>query len=452
MIILEGCGVVTVDPGRTVHKMASIAIDADRISAIGAPDDIARQYPEAETIDMTGKIAFPGFVNIHTHTFLTILRGLAEDQGGNSLYGQMYPMKSILTPEDRYTLGMLGCVEALRFGTTTITENYEGAIDIAPAIQKLGMRGVLSENVNDAVMLEIRKGRYEFSEEQGERQLQNAVDLVERWHGAEDGRILCQMAAHAPDTCSRAILERIRDIAEQRDLGLHIHIAQTQREVDQVELREGMRSVEFLHSAGFLGPRTIGAHCVFIRPNEIQMLGRTGTTVAHNALINAKRGKVAPVMALEAAGANIALGSDNMSEDMSGVVRAATIVNRIREGHGSIPSSHDALEWLTMGGARALGLDHEIGSLEVGKKADITLVDFRKLHLRPVFDPVANYVHNGLGSDVDTVIVDGRILVRGGEVLNVDVDDVIDAGQQQAENFWQRFESAFGGSVMREGG
>jgi len=450
-MILERCGVVTVDPERTVHKEASIAIDAGRIATIGAPDDIARQYPEAETIDMAGKIAFPGFINIHTHTVLTILRGLAEDQGGNSLYGQMYPMKSILTPEDRYTLGMLGCVEALRFGTTTITENYEGATDVAPAIQKLGMRGVLSENVNDAVMLEIRRGRYEFSEEQGERQLQTAVDLVERWHGAEDGRILCQMAAHAPDTCSRAILERIRDIAEQRNLGLHIHIAQTQREVDQVELREGMRSVEFLHSAGFLGPRTIGAHCVFIRPNEIQMLGQTGTTVAHNALINAKRGKVAPVMALEAAGANIALGSDNMSEDMSGVVRAATVVNRIREGHGSIPGSHDTLEWLTMGGARALGLDHEIGSLEVGKKADITLVDFRKPHLRPVFDPVANFVHNGLASDVDTVIVDGRILVRGGEVLTVNVDDVLDAGQQQAEAFWQRFESAFGGSVMPEG-
>lgn len=451
MKILDRCGVVTVDPQRTIHKEASIAIEADRIAAIGPPGDIERQHPQADIIDMRGKIAFPGFVNLHTHTILTILRGLAEDQGGNSLYGQMYPMKSMLTHKDRYTLGMLGCVEALRFGTTTITENYEGATDVAPAIQKLGMRGVLSENVNDAVMLEIRRGRYEFSEEQGERQLQAAIDLVERWHGAEGGRIICQMGAHAPDTCSRGILERIRDIAEQRGLGLHIHIAQTPREVDQVERREGMRSVEFLASTGFLGPRTIGAHCVFVRPNEIQMLGKTRTNIAHNALINAKRGKVAPIMALEAAGANIGLGSDNMSEDMSGVVRAATIVNRIREGHGSIPSSHDALEWLTMGGARALGLDHEIGSLEAGKKADITLIDFQKSHLRPLFDPVANFVHNGLGSDVDTVVVDGQILVQGGKVLPVNEQDIIDAAQQQAEDFWRRFAANFGGSVMPAG-
>jgi 5-methylthioadenosine/S-adenosylhomocysteine deaminase len=446
--IIDGGGVVTVDSQRTVHRQAAIAIEGDRIAAIGPSDEVRRAYPDAEVIDARGKVAFPGFVNLHTHTILTILRGLAEDQGGHSLYGQMYPMKSILTRDDRYTLGLLGCVEALRSGTTCIVENYEGATDVAPAIQQLGVRGVLSENVNDAVMVEIRRGRYEFSEEQGQRQLQAGVDLVEQWHGAENGRITCQLAAHAPDTCSRGLLETIVRLSEELNVGRHVHLAQTPQEVAQVEAREGMRSVEYLASTGYLGPRTIAAHCHFIRPNEVELIGRSGTNVAHCAFISAKRGKIAPIMALQAAGANIGLGSDNMSEDMVEVVRLALIVNRVREAHGSLPSSHDVLEWLTIGGARAVGLDHEIGSLEVGKKADIVLVDYRKAHMAPVFDPVANFVHVGLSSDVDTVFVDGRLLLRDGVVLTADEQEVIEAGQRQAEGFWRRFSQQFGGTVM----
>lgn len=448
MQIIDGGGVVTGDAQRTIHDQAAIAIDGDRIAAIGASDEIRRQYPDAEIIDARGKVAFPGFVNLHTHTILTILRGRSEDLGGASLYGQMYPMKKVLNSDHRYALGMLGSVEALRCGTTTLVENYEGATDVAPAVQQLGIRAVLSENANDASMLTIRQGRYEFSDEQGEQQLQAGIDLVEKWHGAENGRIMCQLAAHAPDTCSRGLLERIVQLAEERDLGLHIHLAQTAEEVAQVELREGMRSVEFLETTGFLGPRTVAAHCIHIQPNEVQLIGQSGTNVAHNAVINAKRGKIAPAMAMQAAGANIGLGSDNMWEDMVAVARTALMVNRIRESHGSKPTSHDVLEWLTMGGARAVGLADQIGSLEVGKKADIVLVDFHKPHLAPVFDPVANFIHAGQGSDVDTVFVDGQAVMQGGVVRTVDEGDVIRNAQEQAEDFWRRFEAEFQGRVM----
>ena len=451
MRILDNCGVVTNDSSRLIHNEgAAIAIDRDRIVAIGTAEEIRDQYPNAERIDMTGKIAFPGFVNSHTHTVLTVLRGLAEDQGPHSLYGQMYPMKTVIEDQHRHALGMLGSVDTLRSGTTTMVENYEGSTAVAPAAEKLGIRAVISEVANDAVMVNIRRGRYEFSEEQGQEQLDAVEAHIKNWHGAANGRITTQASAHAPDTCSRDLLRKVIDIAEKHDVGLHIHLAQTPREVQQVQQREGMGSVEFLHSVGFLGPQLIAAHCVYINPREIQLLGKSGTTVAHNALMNGRRGKVAPTMHLEAAGANIALGSDNMHEDMVAVARTALVVNRIREADGSIPSSHDVLDWLTMGGARSLGMEDDIGSLEVGKKADITLVDFRQPHLQPLIDPVVNFVHNANARDVHTVLVDGEVVVRDGKTVNVDEDEVIDNANEMARDFWRKFQAQYGGTVMPE--
>ena len=424
--------------------------DGGVIRMVGATDDARQAFPSADIISAPGRVAFPGFVNAHTHTVLTMLRGLAEDLGPHSLYGQMYPMKSILSAEDRYAIGMLGCVEALRFGTTTITENYEGSIDVAPAIQELGMRGVISEIVNDAVMVDIRRGEYRFSEEQADRQLQRAVDQIEAWHGAASGRITCQVSAHAPDTCSRELLERLVAISDERGLGRHIHLAQTPKEVSQVELLHGMRSAELLADTGYLSDRTIVAHSIHVQPHEIELIGRSGASIAHCAVINGKRGKAAPIVALEAAGANIALGSDNMSEDMLDVTRHAMYANRVREDIGTIPSSHDVVEWLTMGGARAVGLADSIGSLEPGKQADVTVVDFRKPHLAPVFDPVANFAHNAIGADVEMVFVGGKRTVAGGRVQTVDSAEVVKAAQAQAEDFWTRFSDQFGGTVMSE--
>ncbi len=293
--LIAGATVVTMDPERRVLPGAAIALHDDRIAAVGSAADLARANPGAERLEAAGMVAFPGFVNLHTHTSLTVLRGRAEDLGGDSLYGQMFPLRDMLGPDQRYALGMLGLSESVRFGSTTSVENYAGTAHVARAAERLGVRAVISETVNDAVLTRVRQGSYTFSEEQGERQLAAGVALVEAWHGKAKGRILCHMSAHAPDTCSSEILQRVKEEAQRLGVGITIHLAQTAEEVAQVERMHGCRSVELLDRLGFLGPEVVAGHCIHVNQAEIEILGRTRTAVSHNAAINAKRGKIAPV-------------------------------------------------------------------------------------------------------------------------------------------------------------
>lgn len=448
--LIVGATVVTMDPERRVLPDGAIAIEGDRIAAVGERGALEAAYPTAERLDATGMVAFPGFVNIHTHTMLTVLRGRAEDLGADSLYGQMYPLRSLLGPSERGALGLLGLVESVRFGSTTTLENFVGLADLAPAAERLGARVVLSETVNDAVLPRIRTGAYSFSAEQGERQLAAALALADRWHGRADGRIQVIMAAHAPDTCSPELLLRVKAEARRRGLPVTLHLAQTEQEVQQVERRHGCRSVELLDRIGFLGPDVIAAHCIQVTDAEIALLGRAGITVAHCAAIAAKRGRTARVWDMRDAGANVALGTDNMSEDIVEVLRHALVMGRIVRRSGTDPNPWAILEAATLGGARALGLEREIGSLEPGKQADIVLMDYRQPHLTPSYPDsvVPLLVHCALGSDVHTVLVAGRTIVEAGRVVTVDQAAVIREGQAAADLVWARFEAEHGARVM----
>lgn len=428
--------IVTMDADRKILKPGALAIQGDRILDVGPEEEMLRSYPNFRKLDARGKAILPGFVNLHTHTALTVLRGVAEDAGIKSLYEQIFPMTALMTGQDKYTMALLGCLEALKSGTTCIVENFHGMADIVGAVDRIGLRGVVSEIVNDADLLEIRKGQYRFDPKIGQDLLQKGVDLVEKWHGKENGRILCHLSAHAPDTCSPGLLKEIKALSEKLDVGITVHLAQSPREVEQVLGREKKRPVEYLESVGFLGPRVIGGHCVHIDQREVEILGKTRTNVSHNAAINARRAWIAPVFALKQAGANIGLGSDNMSEDMVEVMRVALLVGRIKTNNFAALMPDDVLEMATRNGAKALGLDKEIGSLEKGKKADLVMIDLDKPHLVPLVKVVANIVHTGMASDVDTVMVDGHILMEGREVKIVNEKEVMEQAQKTTERLW----------------
>lgn len=438
-LLIHGGMIVTMNPEGKIWKEGALVIKGDRIQDIGPQDDILKSHPDIRRMDSSGKAVLPGLVNLHTHTVLTVLRGVAEDAGIKSIYEQMMPMTDLMTPEDRYNMALLGCLEAVKSGSTTIVENFSHMADIVPAVDRSGLRAVVSEIVNDADLLEIRKGNYRFDTKIGESLLKKNVDLIEKWHGRGNGRIRCHFGPHAPDTCSPWLLKEIKALAEKMDLGITIHIAQSPGEVEQVVRREGKRPVEYLEAADFLGPRVIGGHCVHLDQKEIDLLGRTRTHVSHNAAINARRGFIAPIRALKDAGANIGVGSDNMSEDMFEVMRIALMVGRIKTGNYEAFMPQDVMEMATRNGAKALGLGKEIGSLEKGKKADVILMDLKKPHLVPLMNVMGNIVHTGLSSDVDAVIVDGQILMEGREVKTLNEEEVLIRAQKTTERLWEQF-------------
>jgi 5-methylthioadenosine/S-adenosylhomocysteine deaminase len=273
----------------------------------------------------------------------------------------------------------------------------------------------------------------------GEWSLQQALDLHARFHGTENGRLGVQIAAHAPDTCSRRLLEQIRGVRDRLGVRVQSHLSQSKIEVERVRERDGMSPPELYDDVGLLDDKLLAAHCIHLSRDDIDRIGKAGVHVAHIAKGNQTGGTMAPTSALRRGGAKFALGTDNMHGDMIEVMRWALGCGRLQEVHVSDfwqPST--VLEMATMGGARAMGLENEIGSLEVGKKADMVILDFRRPHLVPLIDPLANLVHTAQGRDVECVIVDGRVVVQNGRLLFVDQGEILRNAQSAAENLWRR--------------
>ncbi len=432
--------VVTMDDQRRVIPDGAVAIAGKRIVAVGESAELEQQYanPSCKYMDARGRTVFPGFVNIHTHAALSILRGVCEDQGTTPAWTRSVPQGVFLSADDLYLFSLLGALEALKFGSTCIVDNYTHSPANVRAFDELGMRAIVSERIHDANLHKIPDGIYEFDEAIGEVMLARNVELIEKWHMKDDGRIRCCLGPHAPDTCSTTYLERIRSVANERGVGMVIHVAQGMREVELVRERtKGLSSVQYLREVGILGSDVIAGHCIYIDDQDIEILAETKTQVAHMPEGNAKWGATAPVPRMRRIGINVGLGTDNMAADMIEVMRFAVCISRIVGQNTTEPKAADVLQMATMNGARAVGLADEIGSIEVGKRADLVLVDYRKPHLMPVVDPVSNLIYTGLGSDVETVLVDGRVVVEHGQSTLVDEEAVLRAAQAVANARWQ---------------
>jgi len=430
--------IVTMNPERDVLQNAALAVRNDRIEWLGSMDAVPEMYNIARRLAVPGQIILPGFVNLHTHAALSILRGLADDRGLSPAYSPRVPQGVFLSPDEIYLFTLLGGIDALRLGTTTIVDNYLYCDKTVVALDELGLRAVVSERLHDADLFQIPHGVYQFDERLGDELLARNLALVEEWQGASNGRITCRIGTHAPDTCSTAYLEKARDAADRLGIGMVIHLGQAPREQQEILQRSGKRVTHYLHDLGLLGPQMIAGHCVFVDESEMDVLAQTGTQMAHLSGSNAKAGKKAPVNELLARGMNIGLGSDNMSGDMVEAMRLALIIARLRTGDNQALKALQVLEMATINGAHALGMQDEIGSLEVGKKADLVLIDADQPHWVPLIDPVANLVHGGLGTDVSQVWVDGQPLVVDGIVVSMDQREVLRRAQAAAQALWAK--------------
>jgi cytosine/adenosine deaminase-related metal-dependent hydrolase len=271
------------------------------------------------------------------------------------------------------------------------------------------------------------------------------VAFAEAWHGKADGRISVVMAPNMTISSSPELLRESRAAADRLGLRLSIHLGWGPSESAATRRLHGMSSFEYARAHGLMASDVVAAHCYVVDDTDVALLAETGTAVAHCPLMNAVRGHIAPVGELRRRGVTVGLGIDNMFADYFDVVRACVLMARIKERDAVTMLTPDALHLATMGGARALGLEREIGSIEVGKRADLVVLDYRAFGLTPTLDPIQNLVYHAHASDVETVLVDGRVVVDDRRPVHVDAPALIDTAQEAATAAWTRFVAKYGG-------
>ena len=450
-ILIKDATVLTVDAKRTILTPGAVVVEGKTIVDVGPSAAVAQRHPNVDRIiDGRGKVVAPGFVNIHSHVGYTIFRGRSEDAGFKAPTGLYFPMSTILRPEERAAVGALNYLELLCSGCTTVMELEEDVECLAPFVERLGLKSAMGEMIGDADPDKMVRGEFVYDEKANAAQLAKATQFAERWHGKADGRITAILAPNMVISSSKAQLREVRKIADRLGLRVSIHLGWSPFEQEASRRVHGAGAFAVAREMGLLGPDTVATHCYIVDDADIDMLAESGAHIAHCPQMNAYRGCIAPVTRLRRRGVNVALGIDNMFNDYLEVMRSAVICARIKTEDPVALKADDALEMATMNGARAMGRESEIGSLEPGKRADLIMLDYRALGLQPVLDPVQNLVYHAHGRDVELVMVDGRILVENGEPKTVDRRAVIDAATAAAQAAWSRFEAKYGGPMAAE--
>ncbi len=438
-LLLHGGIALTSDPGQPLIEDALIGIRGDRLALVTTAASAPPGLTARRRVDCAGRVITPGLVNVHTHAILTMARGMAEDMGFAPAYTPGVPRGSDVRPDEARALARLGALEALLFGSTLVNDTYVHAEETAAPMAEVGGRVFTCGRIHDVDFTRVADGRWEHDPAIGEQSLTAAVGLAERWHGEADGRIGVQLSPHAPDTCSEELLRRVAETSRALGLRVNTHLAQSGVEVERVRARSGCHPAELLERCGLLDDRLTAAHCIFLDDEQIRRVGRAGITVAHVPKGNATGGMMARTPALREAGARLALGTDNMHADMIEVMRWALAVARLQVGRATDDwQPRHALEMATLAGARAMGLEDDLGSLTVGKKADLVVLDFRRPHLTPLTNALGNLVHVAQGRDVEMVVVDGRVVVEDGHAVLVDEEDIRRRAATAARDLWQR--------------
>lgn len=425
---------LTLDPARAAIDNGAIGISGDRIAWIGTD---AEPVPAARTVlDLPGRVVIPGLINVHTHSALNMVRGVAIDSGFAPSYTKGIPNAADLSPDDAIALARLGALEAMLFGSTLIGEHFVHMDACLPELAKLGLRVHASVRLHDVDFRAVANSEWNFEARIGDALLERNVAMHERWHGREDGRIAVQFAAHAADTCSVPFLQRIAAAANGAIVSTHL--SQSKLENERVLARTGMSSAEVFDSVGLLDSRLQCGHCIYVSDADIARMARTGANVVHIPKANASSGRLAPTPKMKAAGLNLTLATDTQHADMIELMRWALVTARVQTGgvDQHWQPAH-VLAMATINGARALGLADELGSLAPGKKADLVVLDFRRPHLQPAPSALGNLVHSAQGRDVEHVFVDGRCIVRSGRATLVDGEAILDSGQRVANRLWE---------------
>ena len=445
MIVFKNTTIVTVGPGESILYNAALVVDANRITDIGPTEDVLGRLGDihntAEIIDGHGKAILPGLINCHAHLTATLNRGITEDFGFPPDLNLPVQVQSLLSEEELNIMALLGALECIKSDNSTTVQNAGGIATYAKTLSKTGLRWVFAESGRDAVTPQgWRPGEdvHEFSDKLCDDALKRISDLFTSWHDTHDGLIRCFPAAALVETSSPALLEGVVSFAESHDLGYTIHLAQSRLEIESMKRLRGVRPTFYLFKHGFLGPRLFAAHCRYVDKSEIALLGNSKTIVTHQSAMAGNRGVIPPIPELRAAGCPIAMGTDNNTQDMVEAMRVALLTERISRDDGTNPQPEDILKETTMGGALAVRQQDQIGSLEIGKKADLFIIDTRKPHLVPTTRLVSSFIHNGQPGDIESLMVDGKFIMRDKKVLTIDECEVIAEADRIGLRAWNK--------------
>lgn len=437
------------DKDRRVIRDGAVLVQNGHITNAGRADEV-RPNPRAEfELDASGMLISPGLIDLHVHLAQALLRGCADDTSLiDWLQKFVWPLQGNFGAEDGKASAELCMLEMIKSGTTTFLESLlhsrYGFDGVAHCLEKSGMRGVLSKTVMGLPGYGGETGiMHPGMVEDADTCLREVESHFKRWNGRADGRVGVWYGARSLGGCTRELYERIAKGAQNLRTGVTMHLGEVQEDVHYAKKEFGMTPTEFMDQVGLVGRRVVFAHGVWLTEPEWQILAAKGAAVAHCPSSNSKLASgIARVPEMMTAGVNVGLGCDggpsNNCYDMIREMKTASLLQKARLLDPLVMKAETALEMATINGARALGLEKELGSIEVGKKADLILITMKKPHLTPVFNPVSHLVYAAEGSDVETVIIDGEILMENRKVRTLAEESVIREANRRAQKLLDR--------------
>ena len=433
MLIKNGT-ILTMDMKNTIIKDGVLGVKGDTISYMGSGD--GNELRAGKIIDAMGGLILPGLINGHTHAAMTLFRGLADDLPLMEwLNNYIFPAESRMDGDFVYSGTLLACAEMIMSGTTTFCDMYLFEDEVARAAKEAGMRSLVGE-----VLYDFDSPNYGPIE----KGLKYTEDLIKKWQG--DPLVSVAVEPHSLFTCSPELLSKTNELALKYNVPLIIHVAETKSELDEVKERYGKGPVEHLKSLGLLGPQLIADHCVHLGKEDIKMFAENGVKAIHNPESNMKLASgIAPVPDMLKSNVTVGLGTDgcasNNNLDLFSEMDMAAKLHKISTMDTTVMDALTVMRMATIQGAKALGMGDITGSLERGKKADIIILDMKKPHLTPMYNPFSHLVYAARGNDVTHSIINGRLVMEHRKLLTLDLYEIMEKAREKSQDVkhWLRF-------------
>ncbi len=447
-ILVEHGVLVTLDSRQRVIRDGAVMIEGSRIIDVGKTGELHRKYSAEHTIDASRKLVIPGMIDCHVHLAQALIRGCADDVSLLDWLGKyVWPLQGNYDAEDGRVSAKLCMLEMIKSGTTSFIESMihtrYGFDGIARTLEESGMRGYLAKTIMDTPAYGRKQMMHEGMIEDGEKSLSETITMFGRWNGKANGRIGVWFGPRSLGACSKTLYEKIGEEAAKRKAGITMHLCEVKEDLRYAQRKFKKSPVAFANEVGLLTPRTVLAHAVWLTDRDIAVLSKTGTNVSHCPSSNTKLASgIARVPEMLKKGVNVGLGCDggpsNNSYDMIREMKLAACIHKVRLSDPVTMPAETILEMATFRGAQAIDMQDKLGTLEPGKLADVVLVNLDSAHMVPNNNYISDLVYAGCGTDVDTVIVDGKTIMENRNVKTLNECEIIQQARERATALLER--------------